>query len=221
MIDQPVFTFLEKLANNNNRDWFASHKEEFNEQEKKIKALFKNLQDELSKIDQIESHHVMRIYRDIRFSKDKTPYKARFSGSFSRATAARRGSYYLSIQPGNSFIGGGFYGPNAADLKRIREEFEMDATEMRTILSNPKVEAYYGELQGEELKTAPRGFDPSHPAIDLIRKKQFYFVHPFSDEEVLAKDFRQRVSQGLELLLPYFEYMSSVLTTNSNGESTL
>ncbi len=221
MIDQPVLTFLEKLAKNNNRDWFASHKEEFSEQEKKVKAFFRAVQSELSKMDQIEGHHLMRIYRDIRFSKDKTPYKARFSGSFSRATAARRGSYYLSIQPGNSFIGGGFYGPNTDDLKRIRQEFEMDSSEMRTILSDPVFKSFYGELQGEELKTAPRGFDATHPSIDLIRKKQFYFVHPFSDEEVCAKDFNQKVGQGLQLLLPYFDYMSSVLTTNSNGESIL
>lgn len=221
MIDKALLDFLHELAINNNREWFNANKDLFREQELKAKSVFKAVQEELSKTDEIEGHHLMRIYRDIRFSKDKTPFKARFAGSFSRATASRRGSYYLNIEPGNSIIGGGFYGPNNDDLKRIRQEFEMDDSEIRSILKNKTFSNVYGELQGEELKTAPRGFDPENKAIDLIRKKQFYFIHHFSDQEVLAADFIENASKKLRLLLPYFDYMSSVLTTNSNGESIL
>jgi len=221
MIDQNLLNFLGDLAKNNNRDWFNANKDLFREQELKAKSVFKAVQEELSKTDEIEGHHLMRIYRDIRFSKDKTPFKARFAGSFSRSSAARRGSYYLNIEPGNSIIGGGFYGPNNDDLKRIRQEFEMDDTEIRTIMKNKAFLIVYGDLQGEELKTAPRGFDPENKAIDLIRKKQFYFIHHFTDQEVLAPDFIENASEKLRLLLPYFDYMSSVLTTNSNGESIL
>lgn len=221
MIDCELMRFLEDLAKNNNRDWFALHKDNFKTQEEKAKLFFKKAQNELSKSDLLDGHHLMRIYRDVRFSKDKTPYKARFSGSFSRASAKRRGSYYINIEPGNSFVGGGFYGPNTDDLKRIRQEFEMDASEMRTILAQPTFKITYGNLQGKELKSAPRGFDPTHEAIDLIRKKQFYVAHHFSDEEVMSPDFVEKACKALSLLLPYFDYMSSVLTTNSNGESIL
>ena len=221
MIDQAVLTFLDVLAKNNNREWFIAHKNDFIVEQKKAKTFFKQLQDELSTFDAIEGHHLMRIYRDVRFSKDKTPYKPRFAGSFSRATAIRRGSYYLNIEPGNSIIGGGFYGPNTEDLKRIRQEFEMDSSEIRVIMNTPRFKTYYGDMQGEELKSAPRGFYPLHPSIDLIRKKQFYFIHQFSDAEVLAPDFISKVSHGMALLLPYFDLMSSILTTNTNGESIL
>lgn len=221
MIDHALLNFLNELAKNNDREWFASHKDEFRDQEKKAKLFFKKIQDELSKNDEIEGHHLMRIYRDIRFSKDKTPYKARFAGSVSRASALRRGSYYLNIEPGNSFVGGGFYGPNSDDLKRIRQEFEMDDSEIRAILAHPALKKVYGTIQGEALKSAPRGFDPSHKSIDLIRMKQFYFVHHFSDEEVVSPDFVEKACKALWLLIPFFDFMSAVLTTNSNGESTL
>lgn len=103
----------------------------------------------------------MRIYRDVRFSKDKTPYKPRFSGSFRRATAALRGGYFLNIEPeGNSIVGGRFYRPNTDDLKRIRQEFAQDDSEIRKILNDKKFKPLFSQLQGEELKTAPRGFNP-------------------------------------------------------------
>lgn len=221
MITADLFHFLSDLKTNNNREWFDKHKPTFKAHETTVKAFFKHVHDELAKTDQLEGYRLMRIYRDVRFSTDKTPYSPRFAGGFSRATAALRGGYYLNIEPGNSIVGGGFYGPNNDDLKRIRQEFEMDDSEIRAILANKQFKSLFGELQGEALKTAPRGFDPNHKAIDLIKKKQFYVIRNFTDEEVLSPDFTAKIQETYRTIRPYFDYMSSVLTTNTNGESLL
>lgn len=221
MIKKELLTFLGDLKKNNNRDWFEVKKPIFKKHEADAKAFFAAIEKQLGKQDEIDGYHLMRIYRDVRFSKDKTPYKPRFGGSFKRSTSALRGGYYLNIEPGNSIVGGGFYGPSTDDLKRIRQEFEMDDSEINQILNNKKFKALFGEMQGEELKTAPRGFDPEHKAINLIKKKQFYVVRRFTDEEVLAPDFSKKIMESFTVIKPYFDYMSSVLTTNLNGESII
>jgi uncharacterized protein (TIGR02453 family) len=220
-ISQELFNFLTELHQNNNRDWFNAHKSQFKEFEKEAKEFFGDIASSLSKFDQISNYKVYRIYRDVRFSKDKTPYKTRFAGGFQRATAALRGGYYLNIQPGLSGVGGGFYAPNPADLKRIREEISMDDQALRTILEKKEFKRTFGKMRGDELKTAPKGFDKEHQAIDLLRKKQFIFFRPFSDEEVIAEDFQTKVIETYKELRPFFDYMSEVLTTDSNGESIL
>ncbi len=214
--------YLNKLQKNNNRDWFAKHKPSYIEAQDNIKGIFNVIRENLDKHDEIEKFKLFRIYRDVRFSKDKTPYKAHFSGSFSRLGKHLRGGYYLRIKPDESFLAGGFWEPNKEDLYRIRKEIEIDATEMRDLLNDKKFIKYFGDtLKGAELKTAPRGFDKDHPDIDLIRKKGFIAVRKFSDEEVLSNNFTQEVNNSYKALRPFFDYMSDVLTTNLNGESIL
>ena len=165
---------------------------------------------------------MFRIYRDVRFSKDKTPYKTHFGGSFHRTKPKLRGGYYLHIAPNNeSFIATGFWEPNKDDLLRIRKEFEMDDIEIRKIISNKAFKNVWGELIGDELKSAPRNFDKEHKAIDLIRKKQHIFTKKYTDKEVLEKDFLKDVTNSFKVIRPYFDYMSDVLTTNLNGESII
>ena len=130
-----------------------------------------------------------------------------------------RGGYYLHIEPGGSFVGGGFWEPNASDLNRIRKEFEMDDEEIRTIVADETFKKVFGGLKGEELKTAPKGFDKTHPAIDLIRKKQYLLTRNFSDIEVLAPNFQEEVLATFKAMRPFFDYMSEVLSTDLNGES--
>jgi len=132
-----------------------------------------------------------------------------------------RGSYYIHIEPGASFIEGGFWEPNAEDLLRIRKEFETDASEIRSIVNSPNLIRYFGSLEGNELKTAPKGFNKDHPDIDLIRKKQFLITRRFSDKEVLAKSFANDVLDTFQAMRPFLDYMSDILTTNSNGESLI
>ncbi|WP_286914155.1 DUF2461 domain-containing protein [Flavobacterium sp. UBA4197] len=219
MITKVELEFLVALQKNNNREWFAAHKKEFQSHEKKVKSFFKEINDDLEKLDSIDKMQVFRIYRDVRFSKDKSPYKNHFSVGFSRTKPLLRGGYYLHIEPGASFIGGGFWDPNAEDLNRIRKEFETDDEEIRAIIADPTFQKVFGELKGDELKTAPKGFDKAHPAIDLIRKKQFLVSKSFTDQEVIHPDFKKEVLATFQAMRPFFDYMSDVLSTNLNGES--
>ncbi|MCX7548053.1 DUF2461 domain-containing protein [Xanthomarina sp. F1114] len=218
-ISEELLKFLTKLEKNNNRDWFNSNKDEFKKIEKDTKVFYNATLDALRTHDDIEKLKVFRIYRDVRFSKNKLPYKTHFGGSFKRTKPNLRGGYYVHLAPNNkSFIATGFWEPNKEDLLRIRKEFEMDDSEMREIISNKKFRDIWGELEGDELKTAPRGFDKEHPAIDLIRKKQYIFTKKYSDKEVLSANFYEDVNASFRAIRPYFDYMSDVLTTNLNGE---
>ncbi|WP_421824932.1 DUF2461 domain-containing protein [Flagellimonas oceanensis] len=220
-ISKEVFDFLNELKNNNNRDWFEAHKPEFKKRQSEVKAFLEVAKLNLNHHDEIEKMKLFRIYRDVRFSKDKTPYKTHFAGFFSRLGAHLRGGYYIHIKPGESFLGVGFWAPNKEDLFRIRKELEMDADEFREVINQKELKAVWGELRGEELKTAPKGFDKEHPDIDLIRKKQFVFMRQLSDKEVLSASFLNQVDASFKAIRPYFDLMSDILTTNLNGESVL
>jgi uncharacterized protein (TIGR02453 family) len=224
-ISQATLSFLKQLKQNNNREWFEENKKTYETSQREMIAFADALLTEMNKFDKIETpsgkKSLFRIYRDVRFSKDKQPYKTNRSGSFSRAGAERRGGYYFSIAPGNSMIGGGFYGPNAEDLLLLRQKIEQDADPLRKVLQSKAFKSYFGELQGEQLKTAPKGFDKEDPNIDLLRYKNFYVMHRFSNKEVLADDFVKQAATGLKKLLPFFEVMSMYLTTDLNGESTI
>lgn len=220
-ISKSTLTFLTTLKENNNREWFAEHKDEFQVEQKKMKDFYKALENQLRTHDDIDKFKLFRIYRDVRFSLDKTPYKPHFAGSFSRATKRLRGGYYLRVRPGESFLAGGFWEPNKEDLLRIRKEFEMDTTEIRKIINNPIFIKNFEKLQGNSLKTAPRGFDKTHSDMDLIKMKQFIVVRNFTDEEVLNDNFFNELDQSYKAMRPYFDYMSEILTTDLNGESII
>jgi len=217
-----ILDFLKKLEKNNDRDWFNDHKDEFKTNQTKAKDGFKFIYDSLSKHDLVDTFKVFRIYRDVRFSKNKLPYKTHFSASFSRKKPELRGGYYVHIQPNNnSFIATGFWDPNKDDLLRIRKEFEQDDQEIRAIVNDKKFKKVWGEFEGDELKTAPRDFDKDHPSIDLIRKKQFIFTKKYNDEDVISDNFIDDVNASFIAVRPFFDYMSDVLTTNLNGESII
>ncbi|WP_264565528.1 DUF2461 domain-containing protein [Flavobacterium sp. N3904] len=214
-----AFKFLKHLKENNNREWFASHKLEYDLIMKENKTFFDQIYSELQKHDSLQGIHIFRIYRDVRFSKDKSPYKSYLGAGYSRAKPMLRGGYYIQLEPNNSFVGGGFWGPSTADLLRIRKEFEIDTTAIKKITSNPTFVKYFGELKGEDgVKTAPKGFDKNHPAINLIKKKQFVLMRKFTDSEVLSDDFQKEVMATFLAMRPFFDYMSEVLTTDLNGE---
>ncbi len=221
-VDKSIFQYLENLKQNNNRDWFTDQKLRFVEVQKSVKEFYGKVGENLEIHDVIDNFKLFRIYRDVRFSKDKTPYKTHFSGSFSRKGSHLRGGYYLQIEPGNSFLAGGFWQPNKEDLLRIRKEIELDASEFREILNNPEFVKNFGtKFEGDEVKTVPRGFDKNHPDIDLLRKKGFIAVRNFSDKEVFSNNFLSEIDTSYKALRPFFNLMSEVLTTNLNGESLL
>jgi uncharacterized protein (TIGR02453 family) len=220
-ISKTTLDFLIKLKKNNNRDWFNEHKSSFQTEKEKATMFYNALMENLNAHDDIEKLKMFRIYRDVRFSKDKTPYKPHFAGHFVRGTKRLRGGYYLRIRSGESFLAGGFWGPSKEDLLRIRKEFEMDTTEIREILNDKTFVKHFEKLEGNALKTAPRGFDKEHPDLDLIRMKQFIVTRHFTDDEVLNPNFLKEINASYKAMRPYFDYMSEILTTDLNGESII
>ena len=221
-ISNSSFTFLKKLKKNNSRDWMTENKKEYQSNEKLLKQFYSSVESRLNGTDEISKVKVFRINRDLRFSKDKTPYNVHRSVSFSRAGAHRRGGYYLRLEPGKSAMAGGFFSPETPDLLRIRREFEMDSSEIREILNQKDFKNAFGGFNQEyALKTAPRDFNKEDPNIDLIKLKSFFVVHNFTDKEVLSKDFEDKLMHHFLILRPYFNYMSEVLTTDLNGVSIL
>ena len=221
-IEKSTLKFLKDLAKNNDRVWFKASKNEYDYALANMKGLIESIETELNKVDMIEKKKVFRIYRDVRFSKDKTPYKDHLGGSFTRATTERRGGYFLGIQPGNkSIIAGGFWNPESTDIKRVREELALDPSDFRKIINAKKFKDLFGQLEGQSLKNIPRGFDKESPAGDLLRMKQYLCYRPVSDKEIIEPDFLKKVVDTYRGMLPFFNFMSSVLTTNLNGESLI
>ena len=221
-ISKENLAFLQLLGKNNNRDLFHAHKSEYVKHHENAIAFADSVLEKMNGHDNIETlsgkKSLFRIYRDVRFSKDKSPYKTHWGGGLNSATKQLRGGYYFHIQPGGqSFVGGGFWAPNKDDLFRIREEIASDAEELRSIINSKEIQTTFGALHGEQLKTAPKGFDKDHPDIDLLRFKQFVFIKKFSDEEVLEAQFDAVVNETFKKLRPFLDLMSDVLTTDSNG----
>lgn len=221
VVKTSALNFLSGLKKHNEKSWFEEHKNRFKEEKTQMEAFFKAVFKLMNTHDELDQFKMFRIYRDVRFSKDKTPYKTHFSASFHRTKPRNRGGYYVHVEPGGSFIAAGFWGPSKEDLYRIRKEFEIDDQPMREFLDSDVFTKVFNGLEGEALKTAPKGFDRDHEAIDLIRKKQYILVRKFTDEEVTSEDFAQEVNRSFRAVRGWFDYMSEVLTTDLNGVSLL
>lgn len=225
MITQLTFDFLRDLARNNYKDWFDENKVRYEHSKSELVNFAENLIQAVSQYDQISTSSgkkcLYRIFRDVRFSKDKTPYKTHWSGGLARATAYRRGGFYFQIEPGATFIGGGFWGPNSEDLLHLRKQIEADAAPLRKVLESKTFKSTWGELHGDKVKTAPKGFSKEHENIDLLRHKSFIVRHDFTDKEVLSPDFVDKITSAYFDILPFFDVMTQYLTTNLNGENIL
>ncbi|MCW3123302.1 MAG: hypothetical protein JWQ38_2794 [Flavipsychrobacter sp.] len=222
-IEKASFDFLNKLSKNNNREWFGEHKSLYTTAHENIIDFAGALLGEMNKHEQIETasgkQSLYRIYKDVRFSKEKLPYNTHWSGGFRRATKKLRGGYYFHLQPGNSFIAGGFFGPNTEDMQRIRQDIDANYTDWQKVLSGKVFTSTFGNMKGDQLATAPRGYAKDHPAIELLRYKQFLLRRDFSDEEVLAADFAKQASDVYKKMRPFLDHMSELLTTDANGIS--
>ncbi len=221
VIEKSTFDFLKRLKGNNNREWFQKNKHLYLEAQANVSSFIDQLIHEMNKHDRIQTMNgkesLYRIYNDVRFSEDKTPYNPRFAGNFKRHKPELRGGYYYWFKPGESRIGCGFTYPNPEDLKRIREDIAENYKEWRKILTNKKLVETFGGMQGDKVKTTPKGFDKEHPAIDLLRHKQFWFEHSFTDEQVLSSDFLVQVNKTFKIIRPFFDYMSDILAFDNNG----
>lgn len=226
-----ALNFIQQLEHNNNKVWFTENKEEYQNALLEAKNFALDIFNQVKETDVLENKQSLkRIYRDIRFSKDKTPYKKYWAGGLKRESILRRGGYYWHIEPSGTeefddksiigFAGGGFWGPDRKDLLRIRTELANDYVYFNQLLATPPISTYFKDLyRKNSLKVAPKGFDKNHEAIDLLRLKSFILIRPFTKKEVQSENFSIEISNTFIAMRPFLDYMTDVLTTNENGES--
>ena len=209
--------FLEELSQNNNKAWFEAHRPDYQAARSTFEQFVNDLIDEFRVSDHLQDltakDCVARIYRDIRFSKDKSPYKTNLAAMIApggwRSTAL---GYYVSIGPlGQSMVAGGLYSPTTEQLSRFREAIVDDASGFKEIIQAKEFIEAFGEIEGERLKTAPRGYDRDHPEIDLLRLKQITAVHRFTEREVREDDFKRQVVSLCRAMKPFLSYLNVTL----------
>ena len=214
--------FLKDVQLNNERSWFNENKSRYLLAKDNVRDFVELVASQLQGFDEIDGVKHFRIYRDVRFSKDKSPYKNSLSAGIRRSGPTRRGGMYFHLQPlGQTFVGGGFWKPEKHDLERIRKEFDVDAEPMRLILGDKTFKETFGALSGDRVKTAPKGYNKDHPNIDLIRHKSYTIGRSFTDAEVLHPQFLDEVVETFKRMYPFFNYFSEILTTDLNGETTI
>ena len=221
MIDSKVFKFLNDIKSNNNREWFNANKQRYKLSLEQIKNSIVELVELMNSHDKIENYKIFRIYRDVRFSKNKTPYKKNFGISLVREKPKFRGGYYFHIEPSSSFSAVGFWQPEKDDLFRIRKEIELDGKEFSDVISSKLITKKWGNLIGDSLKSSPRGFSKDHEYISLLRRKSFLFKKNYTDQEVVSKDFIDKLNQDFLVTRIFLDYMSNILTTDLNGISLI
>ena len=194
--------FLNELKLNNTKEWFESNKSWYQSSRKAFLELTQELINGSASFDPelqgLESKHcIYRINRDIRFSNDKTPYKTNFGAHIGREGKKTTGTgYYIHIAPGDNFLGGGIYMPQPDILAAIRQEIDYNPDPLIKLTETSYFREHFGEIKGETLKTAPKGYPKDHPRIHLLRLKSFYVLKSFTDEELTSGEF---VPMALEI----------------------
>ncbi|MDB5102391.1 MAG: hypothetical protein JWP91_80 [Fibrobacteres bacterium] len=218
MLDPKTFLFLSRLKKNNTREWFQAHKAEYLEAKEGFESLLAELITRIGAFDPAVKgldprKCAFRINRDTRFSKDKSPYKTNLGAHIGAAEKKfqERAGYYLHVEPGNCFLGGGAYMPSSAWLKAIRNGIAEDGTFFRRLITAPAFKKQFGAMEGETLKTSPQGFPPDHPHIDLLRHKSFLAMRKFKDAEIQAPDFAKQAALAFKALLPFERFLNDVL----------
>ncbi|NHM06160.1 DUF2461 domain-containing protein [Flavobacterium sp. CYK-4] len=221
MLSAQTLQFLEDLKANNNREWFLANKKRYEAYKAEYHQLISDLLDAMKPHDpslgMLEVKDcTFRINRDIRFSKDKSPYKTHM-GIWLRTgnKGTESAGYYLQIEKGNAFVGGGMYCPMPEQLQKIRKEIEFFYDDLEQIIQDKNFKSVYGNLSRDEnstLKNPPRGYDKEHPAIEFLKLKSFTAIQKFDAKEATKKDFVAQVSQKLLALKPLNDYINRALT---------
>ncbi len=219
MLRSDTFDFLEQLAVNNNREWFQAHKDQHDSARENVLGFIGDVITGLAKIDVTiptdlnPKDCVMRIYRDVRFSKDKTPYKTNFGAGISPNGKNFNGpGYYLHISPEQSFIAGGCWMPATDHLKAIRQEIDYNSSDFQSILDDKLFKGYFGKLDNEAaLKTAPKGYSPDHPNIEYLKLKSFTVSQEITKEELLKTDAAKRIVEGFTALHPFIVFLRNAI----------
>lgn len=217
-ISQSTFQFLKDLQANNERDWFNDHKTRYQAAKEEFENFIDALIAEIGKFDPAVSHFkakdcVFRIYRDVRFSKDKSPYKTHFGAHITSAPRKSeihsRAGYYIHLQPGASMLGGGAYLPESKWLRAIREKIYSETDLFKSILNDQSFKKYFGEIEGEKLVKAPKDFPADHPAIELLKQKSFLATHQLKDKDVLSSGFLDHSGRVFQTLYPFDAFLNA------------
>ncbi len=210
--------FLKDIARNNNRDWFEKNKSRYLEAKNNFDDFLEALHKELLKFDEslagINPRKLaFRIYRDVRFSKDKRPYKTNMGAGFSfRGKMEQEPGYYIHIEPGKSFVAAGLYLPDSANLAKVRQEIDYNTKAFLKILNDRSFKKYFDGLDPfDQVKTAPKGYSKDHPHIDLLRHKSHIVSHYFSDNQVKDKKFVKHVAVVCKAAKPLNRFLSEAL----------
>jgi uncharacterized protein (TIGR02453 family) len=212
-----MYPFLEALAANNNRPWFEENKAWYEEARKEAENILGNCISEIGKFEDLgllkPKETMYRIYRDVRFSKNKDPYKRNFSGLISRDGRKQNSvyGYYVHFESGNNFMAAGLYEPTPEQLSQIRQEIDYNSQQFKLIVQEADFVKTFGGVQGNQLKTAPKGYPKDHPDIEWLRFTQYYCSCPFSNEEVLSSGFPQMLADRCKKLRPFLEFLSRSL----------
>lgn len=211
---KPTFSFLTDLVENNHRDWFHANRSRYDAAKAELCGVVERVLTSMSAFEPLANTAVkdciFRINRDIRFSKDKAPYKSNLA--FAIGPGGRhsgRIDYYVQIQPGNkSFLGAGMWQPTPANLAKFRQEIDYNGQELKDIIYADDFRAYFPEVSGESMKTTPKGYPSDHPEIDLLRRKELFFIHRYTDKEVMKANFADEVVRGCQLIKPYCDLLN-------------
>jgi uncharacterized protein (TIGR02453 family) len=220
MIKPETLHFIKELSEHNDRNWFAAHKDEYEAAKENVLHFISLLIPMLSEVDpafpkeSIPKKHLMRIYRDVRFSKDKRPYKNNFGIYFSlNGKGGNEPGYYLNIAPGNCFFAGGYWMPDAGDLKKIREEIDYNADGFVEIIKKKSFSALLKLDTEDSLKKAPKGYPADHPLIDVLKLKSFSASCMFDDQEMTKPDIVEKIQHAFEQVYPFILFLRASIAT--------
>ncbi len=217
MISPNVLQFLEFLKKNNNREWFRANKPLYEEAKVEVESFVNQLIPAVRKFDNkigilSPNDCMFRIYRDVRFSKDKSPYKINFGGFITKGgRRAGNAGYYLHIEPQNSFLGGGIYMPAGASLKAIRQEIYYNIDEFRNIINDNDFIKNFRQLEGEKLVRPPKDFPPDFEEIELLKFKSYVVLHPLADKILLSEDLQNFVIKIFKSMLSLNHFINRAL----------
>ncbi|MEO5976766.1 MAG: DUF2461 domain-containing protein [Chryseolinea sp.] len=215
MDSEGILKFLRALAKNNNREWFEKNKERYLTAKDEFEKFIIELLPELIKFDDslkgLEPRKlIFRIYRDVRFSKDKTPYKNNFGASFS-ASGKGMGTpgFYFQLQPGNeSFVAAGLFMPDTECLAKIRQEIDYNGDRLEKIAKHPTFKKHFSKFWDEnKLKTMPKGYPKDHPRMEWLKLKSFMVVHTFTDKQILDKKLIKNLAEVMRAAKPLNDFL--------------
>jgi uncharacterized protein (TIGR02453 family) len=214
VISRDTFHFLNQIKINNNKPWFEKNRPLYEKARMEYQVFIAKLLEGIGKMEAIPekdpAKYIQRIYRDIRFSKDKTPYKSFFSSIVDRGPENRKCPLYIQIQPGRSMMGGGIWDPSPETLKKIRQEIDYNSVGLKKVIHSKKFLKYFGKISGAKLARHPKGYEAENPNIELLKFKQFFVQRIFDDELVLSKNLIPEILKTYQAALPFFSYFDVV-----------